>query len=201
MDWQRLLRVSRAVFRVCPFVNIGRDDFRIGFFLGRKKHCQVQGRRKARRSGNTSHRATRVSRRMSGGGGQGARGLLSLSGIRRAWDAVRPFMSTEKIKWWKARFPHWPPKDATPPLAIEPFGKQFFVYHARKHVQAFGDPRAPCSADLRPEWVQDDRQREMGLFGGSEASSGSVVGAAGGVSSIGLLGGMAQRDMTAAVLA
>jgi hypothetical protein len=73
-----------------------------------------------------------------------------------AWKAWQPFASTDKIKMWKAKYMSWPPPDATPPLVIEPWGKQFFVYHGRENVEATGDPRAPDAEDVRPEFVRED---------------------------------------------
>ncbi|CAD7953449.1 unnamed protein product [Amoebophrya sp. A25] len=83
----------------------------------------------------------------------------------RALKAWRPWLSLERAQWWHAMFPHWPPKDATPLMAIEPFGKQLFVHRVRssKETQGLGDPRAPCQLDLRPDWVQEDHIRELGV--------------------------------------
>eukprot|EP00439_Symbiodinium_sp_Y106_P076279 s4_g15.t1 len=42
------------------------------------------------------------------------------------WNADKPFMNSLTIHRWKARFPFWPPPDASPVTPIEPWGKQFF---------------------------------------------------------------------------
>uniref|UniRef100_A0A7S2QR03 Uncharacterized protein n=1 Tax=Zooxanthella nutricula TaxID=1333877 RepID=A0A7S2QR03_9DINO len=72
------------------------------------------------------------------------------------WGADKPFVFKEVIRRWKARFPHWPPSDASPVTPIEPWGKQFFVYNAPAGVELRGDPRAPPLDDLRPRWVRDE---------------------------------------------
>eukprot|EP00928_Gymnodinium_smaydae_P018526 TRINITY_DN17050_c0_g1_i1.p1 TRINITY_DN17050_c0_g1~~TRINITY_DN17050_c0_g1_i1.p1 ORF type:complete len:225 (+),score=29.31 TRINITY_DN17050_c0_g1_i1:67-741(+) len=78
-----------------------------------------------------------------------------------AADAARPFLSGLAIRRWKARFPHWPPKDASPVTPIEPWGKQFFVYNAPAGVDFRGDPRAPPLDALRPAWLRDEDAASM----------------------------------------
>merc|ERR1739848_895938 len=56
----------------------------------------------------------------------------------------------------KLRWRFWPPNDASPPKPIEPWGKQFIVYNARRDVEIHGDPRAPTLEDIRPRWIQDE---------------------------------------------
>ncbi|CAD7940454.1 unnamed protein product [Amoebophrya sp. A120] len=81
----------------------------------------------------------------------------------RALKAWRPALSVERQQWWNAMWPHWPPKDATPLMAIEPFGKNLFVHNARSaDVNALPDPRAPCQLDHRPDWVQDQFVKDCG---------------------------------------
>jgi len=67
------------------------------------------------------------------------------------WKADKPFLSAEFIRRWKARWPNWPPKDGSPPLAIEPWGKQFFVYRKERIER-----NAPTVEDIRPQWWRDE---------------------------------------------
>eukprot|EP00392_Amoebophrya_sp_AT5.2_P004702 g4710.t1 len=100
----------------------------------------------------------------------------------RSWKAWRPVLGMERDDWWKHMFKHWPPKDATPIMAIEPFGKGLFVYNApiavaasngganisgfaaSAVINALPDVRAPCQLDSRPDWVQDDFVKDVGAF-------------------------------------
>lgn len=85
----------------------------------------------------------------------------------RGSKAWRPHLTLERVKWWKAKnfMSNWPPRDGTPIMPIEPYGKGFFVYNARKNVQGLGDPRAPCNEETaKPYWVKDDYIKEMKLF-------------------------------------
>eukprot|EP00927_Polykrikos_kofoidii_P069436 TRINITY_DN64914_c0_g1_i1.p1 TRINITY_DN64914_c0_g1~~TRINITY_DN64914_c0_g1_i1.p1 ORF type:complete len:229 (-),score=33.97 TRINITY_DN64914_c0_g1_i1:309-995(-) len=77
------------------------------------------------------------------------------------WDAGKPFLTRLAIQRWKARFPHWPPKDASPPTPIEPWGKQFFVYNAPFRAEFRGDPRAPPLDDIKPSWIRDVEAASM----------------------------------------
>eukprot|EP00746_Dinoflagellata_sp_MGD_P086151 gnl/MRDRNA2_/MRDRNA2_34078_c0_seq1.p1 gnl/MRDRNA2_/MRDRNA2_34078_c0~~gnl/MRDRNA2_/MRDRNA2_34078_c0_seq1.p1 ORF type:complete len:249 (+),score=58.64 gnl/MRDRNA2_/MRDRNA2_34078_c0_seq1:127-873(+) len=73
-----------------------------------------------------------------------------------AWSADQPFLEPGMIERWKLRWRFWPPRDASPPKPIEPWGKQFIVYNARQDVEVHLDPRAPTLEDIRPRWMQDD---------------------------------------------
>mmetsp|Transcript_3945 Transcript_3945/g.10868 ORF Transcript_3945/g.10868 Transcript_3945/m.10868 type:complete len:233 (-) Transcript_3945:96-794(-) len=75
------------------------------------------------------------------------------------------FLSRLAIRRWKARFPFWPPQDASPVTPIEPWGKQFFVYNAPIGVELKGDPRAPPLDAVRPAWVRDEDAASMLLDG------------------------------------
>ncbi|CAK9062638.1 unnamed protein product [Durusdinium trenchii] len=77
------------------------------------------------------------------------------------WGADKPFMNKLAIRRWKARFPFWPPPDASPVTPIEPWGKQFFVYNAPKGTEIRGDPRAPSQDELRPAWLRDEDAASM----------------------------------------
>ena len=39
-----------------------------------------------------------------------------------------------ELERWKARWPRWMPKDASPAMPIEPWGKNLFVYNAQKQA-------------------------------------------------------------------
>mmetsp|Transcript_17754 Transcript_17754/g.41173 ORF Transcript_17754/g.41173 Transcript_17754/m.41173 type:complete len:247 (+) Transcript_17754:44-784(+) len=73
----------------------------------------------------------------------------------------RPFLRQQVIDNFKARFREWPPKNASPVAAIEPWGKQFFVYNAPMDPDLYNDPRAPYLAAIRPTWVQDQDRVSM----------------------------------------
>eukprot|EP00747_Dinoflagellata_sp_TGD_P168389 gnl/TRDRNA2_/TRDRNA2_194643_c0_seq1.p1 gnl/TRDRNA2_/TRDRNA2_194643_c0~~gnl/TRDRNA2_/TRDRNA2_194643_c0_seq1.p1 ORF type:complete len:251 (-),score=52.21 gnl/TRDRNA2_/TRDRNA2_194643_c0_seq1:120-872(-) len=87
-----------------------------------------------------------------------------------AWGADAPFLTRLAIRRWKARFPFWPPKDASPVTPIEPWGKQFFVYNARPSVEFRGDPRAPPLDDIRPKWLRDEDAASL-LHDGEDVSA------------------------------
>ena len=65
-------------------------------------------------------------------------------------------MSKVDIKRFHAKFRFWPPPDASPVVAIEPWGKQFFVYNGLKDVELKGDSRAPDWGSTRPRWWRED---------------------------------------------
>ncbi|OLQ07339.1 hypothetical protein AK812_SmicGene9280 [Symbiodinium microadriaticum] len=77
------------------------------------------------------------------------------------WNADKPFMNSLTIHRWKARFPFWPPPDASPVTPIEPWGKQFFVYNAPENTELQGDPRAPSQEGVRPAWLRDEDAASM----------------------------------------
>lgn len=77
------------------------------------------------------------------------------------WAAEKPFLTRTAIARWKAQFPYWPPKKASPVTPIEPWGKQFFVYNAPRGVEFRGDPRAPPLDGTRPPWVRDEDAASM----------------------------------------
>lgn len=77
------------------------------------------------------------------------------------WGADKPFLQKLSIRRWKARFPFWPPPDASPVTPIEPWGKQFFVYNAPRGTELRGDPRAPPLDDVRPSWMRDEDAASM----------------------------------------
>ena len=68
----------------------------------------------------------------------------------------RPFLNKVDIKRFQARYRNWPPQDASPVVAIEPWGKQFFVYNGIKNVEIQGDSRAPDWGNVRPQWWKED---------------------------------------------
>jgi hypothetical protein len=68
----------------------------------------------------------------------------------------RPFLNQVDIKRFKAKHRFWPPLDSSPVVAIEPWGKQFFVYNGMKNVEVRGDPRAPDWGNTRPRWWRED---------------------------------------------
>jgi hypothetical protein len=68
----------------------------------------------------------------------------------------RPFLNSIDIKRFKAKHRFWPPPDSSPVIAIEPWGKQFFVYNGIKNVEIRGDPRAPDWGNTRPRWWRED---------------------------------------------
>merc|ERR1719437_345883 len=86
------------------------------------------------------------------------------------WGADKAFLGRLFIRRWKARFPFWPPPDASPVTPIEPWGKQFFVYNAPPRVELKGDPRAPPLDDVRPAWVRDEDAASM-LVEGEDLSA------------------------------
>ena len=67
----------------------------------------------------------------------------------------RPFLSPVDIKRFRVKYRFWPPPDASPVVAIEPWGKQMFVYNGVKDVEIVGDPRAPDWGNTRPEWWRE----------------------------------------------
>ncbi|CAJ1419539.1 unnamed protein product [Effrenium voratum] len=77
------------------------------------------------------------------------------------WGADKPFLTKLAIRRWQARFPFWPPPDASPVTPIEPWGKQFFVYNAPEGTEIHGDPRAPSLDELKPQWVRDEDAYSM----------------------------------------
>ena len=68
----------------------------------------------------------------------------------------KPFLNKVDIKWFQARFRFWPPPDASPVVAIEPWGKQFFVYNGIKNVELKGDSRAAQWGSTRPYWWREE---------------------------------------------
>jgi hypothetical protein len=68
----------------------------------------------------------------------------------------KPFLNKLDIQRFKAKFRFWPPPDASPVIAIEPWGKQFFVYNGIKNVEIRGDSRAPDWGTTRPKWWRED---------------------------------------------
>ena len=77
----------------------------------------------------------------------------------------RPFLLDSQIKQYQARFPFWPPRDASPVIPIEPWGKQFFVYNGIRNVEVRGDARAPDWGSARPRWWQEDIALSLQLPG------------------------------------
>ena len=67
----------------------------------------------------------------------------------------KPFLRKVDIQRFKARFKFWPPPDASPVVAIEPWGKQLFVFNGIKNVEIKGDSRAPSWGTTRPEWWRE----------------------------------------------
>ena len=68
----------------------------------------------------------------------------------------RPFLRKVDVAREKARNRFWPPPDASPVVAIEPWGKQFFVYNSVRNVEIVGDSRAPDWGSTRPRWWRED---------------------------------------------
>jgi hypothetical protein len=67
----------------------------------------------------------------------------------------RPFLTPLEIKRFRAKYRFWPPQDASPVIAIEPWGKQMFVYNGMKDVEIVGDPRAAEWGNVRPQWWRE----------------------------------------------
>mmetsp|Transcript_16418 Transcript_16418/g.49421 ORF Transcript_16418/g.49421 Transcript_16418/m.49421 type:complete len:229 (-) Transcript_16418:56-742(-) len=86
------------------------------------------------------------------------------------WGADKPFLTRIAIRRWKAKFPNWPPPDASPVTPVEPWGKQFFVYNAPDRVELRGDIRAPPLDAVRPAWVRDEDAASM-LVEGEDLSA------------------------------
>ena len=74
----------------------------------------------------------------------------------------KPFMRKAEMLRWQARFPRWIPKDASPSIPIEPFGKNLFIYNARPDVELHGDPRAPTWEDTRADWLLTEQRLSLG---------------------------------------
>lgn len=68
----------------------------------------------------------------------------------------RPFLQEVQIKRFQAKYKFWPPPDASPVIAIEPWGKQFFVYNGIPNVEVKGDARAPDWGAARPRWWREE---------------------------------------------
>jgi len=67
----------------------------------------------------------------------------------------RPFLNPTEIKRFRSKHRFWPPPDASPVVAIEPWGKQLFVYNGVNDVEIVGDPRAPGWDTTRPQWWRE----------------------------------------------
>ncbi|CAJ1410772.1 unnamed protein product [Effrenium voratum] len=65
------------------------------------------------------------------------------------WGADKPFLTKLAIRRWQARFPFWPPPDASPVTPIEPWGKQFF---AARQFDSFGQLHNVDVHGLRGMW-------------------------------------------------
>ena len=68
----------------------------------------------------------------------------------------RPFLRSVDIQRFRAKHRFWPPPDSSPVIAIEPWGKQFFVYNGVRNVEIKGDARAPDWGATRPQWWRED---------------------------------------------
>lgn len=68
----------------------------------------------------------------------------------------RPFLRSVDIQRLRAKHRFWPPPDASPVIAIEPWGKQLFVYNGLKNLEVRGDARAPDWGATRPQWWRED---------------------------------------------
>jgi hypothetical protein len=68
----------------------------------------------------------------------------------------RPFLNKIDIKRFQAKSRFWPPPDASPVTAIEPWGKQFFIYNGLRNIELIGDARAPEWGAVRPQWWLED---------------------------------------------
>jgi hypothetical protein len=86
--------------------------------------------------------------------------LCNTSGKIRLY---KPFLKLKDIKQLQAMYPNFPPKDGSPPIVLEPWGKNLFVYHAKRNVDFKGDDRAPPSN--WPNWLVEKRRLGMLLPG------------------------------------
>ena len=73
----------------------------------------------------------------------------------------KPFIKLRDIKRFQVQYPHWPPKDASPSFAMEPWGKNWFVFNGRVNVELKGDTRAPPWVDTRPEWLIEENKLSL----------------------------------------
>ena len=77
-----------------------------------------------------------------------------------------PFIKTKDLKRFQAKYSNWPPRSASPSLAIEPWGKNFFWLNAPVNSEFTDHPDAPPWDFVRPAWLQD--QVRLGLLLPSE---------------------------------
>jgi hypothetical protein len=80
--------------------------------------------------------------------------MIHMPGTSYHWG--KPARDYNRVKYFRAQYKDWPPKDASPMHPIEPWGKTFFVHNFRPDVEWMNDKRAPGWHDIRGEWWQDD---------------------------------------------
>jgi len=73
----------------------------------------------------------------------------------------KPFLKLADLRRFQAKYPNWPPPDASPPIVLEPYGKNIFVYNSRRDVELRGDPRAVPWDDTRPDWVIEENKLSL----------------------------------------
>lgn len=67
-----------------------------------------------------------------------------------------PFLKLKDVKRFQAKYPNWPPKSASPSIAIEPWGKNLFWFNASKTAEFTDHPDAPPWDFVKPEWLRDE---------------------------------------------
>jgi hypothetical protein len=67
-----------------------------------------------------------------------------------------PFLKLKDVKRFQAKYANWPPKSASPAIAIEPWGKNFFWLNASKTAEFTDHPDAPPWDSMRPPWLRDE---------------------------------------------
>ena len=73
----------------------------------------------------------------------------------------KPFLKLADLRKFQAKFPNWPPPGASPPIVLEPYGKNIFVYNSRPDVELRGDPRAVPWDDTKPEWMIEENKLSL----------------------------------------
>ena len=73
--------------------------------------------------------------------------MIHMPGTSFHWG--KPARDYNRVKFFRAQYREWPPKDASPLHPIEPWGKTFFVHNFRPDVEWMNDKKAPGWHDVR----------------------------------------------------
>ena len=67
-----------------------------------------------------------------------------------------PFIKLKDLKQFQAKYSNWPPRSASPSIAIEPWGKNLFWLNASKTAEFRDHPDAPPWDFVKPQWIRDE---------------------------------------------